>query len=156
MHERRLPSTRTDVTRVGDTVLRSVGPWTPAVHALLRHLETVGFRGAPRVIGDGYDDAGRERLSFLEGAPVHPHSWTDDGIAELGTMLRKLHDATVGFEPPTGAAWQPWFTRPAAKTDGDLAFGHGDLEGVFLHLAGTVVSEDEIADLGAIDEEMPQ
>ena len=29
------------------------------------------------------------------------------------------------------------------------AFGHGDLEGVFLHLAGTVVSEDEIPDLGA-------
>ena len=27
------------------------------------------------------------------------------------------------------------------------AFGHGDLEGVFLHLAGTVVSEDEIPDL---------
>jgi ABC-2 type transport system ATP-binding protein len=23
-------------------------------------------------------------------------------------------------------------------------FGHGDLEGVFLHLAGTVTSEDEI------------
>ena len=36
------------------------------------------------------------------------------------------------------------------------AFGHGDLEGVFLHLAGTVVSEDEIPDLGvALDEEVP-
>jgi ABC-2 type transport system ATP-binding protein len=36
------------------------------------------------------------------------------------------------------------------------AFGHGDLEGVFLHLAGTVVSEDEIPDLGTLDEEVPQ
>jgi ABC-2 type transport system ATP-binding protein len=36
------------------------------------------------------------------------------------------------------------------------AFGHGDLEGVFLHLAGTVVSEDEIPDLGAHDEAVPQ
>ena len=35
---------------------------------------------------------------------------------------------------------------PAEVAD---AFGHGDLEGVFLHLAGTVVSEDEIPDLGA-------
>ena len=39
------------VVRVGDTVRRNVGPWTPAVHALLRHLEYVGFTGAPRVLG---------------------------------------------------------------------------------------------------------
>jgi ABC-type multidrug transport system ATPase subunit len=36
------------------------------------------------------------------------------------------------------------------------AFGHGDLEGVFLHLAGTVVAEDQLAELGALpDEEVP-
>ena len=36
------------------------------------------------------------------------------------------------------------------------AFGHGDLEGVFLHLAGTVVAEDQIEDLGILtDEEVP-
>ena len=39
------------VTRVGDTVRRGTGPWTPAVHALLRHLEGVGFDGAPMVLG---------------------------------------------------------------------------------------------------------
>lgn len=32
------------------------------------------------------------------------------------------------------------------------AFGHGDLEGVFLHLAGTVVAEDQLADLGPISD----
>jgi ABC-2 type transport system ATP-binding protein len=37
---------------------------------------------------------------------------------------------------------------PAEVAD---AFGHGNLEGVFLHLAGTVVSEDE--DLGALTAE---
>ena len=41
---------------------------------------------------------------------------------------------------------------PAQVAD---AFGHGDLEGVFLHLAGTVVSEDEIPDFGSLDEEVP-
>ena len=34
------------VVRSGDTVRRNAGPWTPAVHALLRHLEYVGFTGA--------------------------------------------------------------------------------------------------------------
>ena len=35
--------------RHGDTILRPAGPWTPAVHALLRHLEEVGFPASPRV-----------------------------------------------------------------------------------------------------------
>jgi ABC-2 type transport system ATP-binding protein len=39
---------------------------------------------------------------------------------------------------------------PAEVAD---AFGHGDLEGVFMHLAGTVVSEDEVHDLGALGAE---
>lgn len=39
------------VVRVVDTVRRPVGPWTPAVHALLTRLRDAGFRGAPRVSG---------------------------------------------------------------------------------------------------------
>ena len=30
------------VVRIGDTVRRSTGPWTPAVHELLMHLQDVG------------------------------------------------------------------------------------------------------------------
>ena len=33
------------------------------------------------------------------------------------------------------------------------AFGHGDLEGVFLQLAGTVVAEDQLEDLGVLNQE---
>jgi hypothetical protein len=51
--------------RIGNTVRRQVGPWTPAVHALLHHLEDVGFTGAPRALG--IDRHGREILSFLAG-----------------------------------------------------------------------------------------
>ncbi len=38
----------TAVVRVGDTVRRTAGPWTPAVHALLRHLRAAGFTQIPR------------------------------------------------------------------------------------------------------------
>jgi hypothetical protein len=31
------------VVRIGDTVRRPAGAWTPAVHALLNHLHTVGL-----------------------------------------------------------------------------------------------------------------
>ncbi len=35
-----------EVWRIGDTVRRRAGPWTPAVHALLLHLEQRGFAAA--------------------------------------------------------------------------------------------------------------
>jgi hypothetical protein len=41
---------------------------TSTVHALLRHLEDVGFDGAPRALG--FDDQGREMLSYLPGDTV--------------------------------------------------------------------------------------
>lgn len=46
-------------------VHRPTGPWTPTVHAFLRHLERVGFDGAPRVRGT--EDMGHEILTFIEG-----------------------------------------------------------------------------------------
>ena len=57
------------VVRVGNTVRRPIGPQTPAVHLLLRHLEQVGFDGAPRVV-DRIGDL--EVLSFLPGAVAVP------------------------------------------------------------------------------------
>jgi hypothetical protein len=64
----------TGAERVGATVHRETGPWTPAVHALLRHLEAAGLE-APGVLG--IDDEGREVLTFVEGcAGVEPLSGT--------------------------------------------------------------------------------
>ena len=60
------------VVRVGDTVRRPVGRWTPAVHSLLRYLEEVGLEGAPRVLG--IDEKGREVLTYLPGDPSPSHS----------------------------------------------------------------------------------
>ena len=37
--------------RVGDTVRRAAGPWTPSVHALLAHLAGKGLVGSPRPLG---------------------------------------------------------------------------------------------------------
>src|SRR5262249_44596626 len=63
------------VVRAGTTVHRPTGPWTPAVHALLRHLEAAGFDGAPRVFG--YDERGREVVEFIEGAVPWPEAHHD-------------------------------------------------------------------------------
>lgn len=102
------------VVRVADTVRRNTGPWTPAVHALLRHLERSGFTGAPRV--RGLDDQGREVLSYLEGEcgeyPLAPHWVTDDALTTVATMLRMFHDAQRGFRPPAGGVWRTFGPPP--------------------------------------------
>jgi hypothetical protein len=92
------------VVRVGDTVRRPTGEHSPAVHALLRHFEEVGFDGAPRFLG--IDKQGREILSFVEGdAALAPLPPGDDILVELGRFLRRMHAAVADFDPPADAKW---------------------------------------------------
>ncbi|WP_020670813.1 hypothetical protein [Amycolatopsis nigrescens] len=53
------------LVRIGNTVRRPTGHWTPAVHALLDRLAAAGFTGSPRA--HGFDAEGREVLDFLPG-----------------------------------------------------------------------------------------
>ncbi|MEU6847335.1 aminoglycoside phosphotransferase family protein [Streptomyces sp. NPDC046716] len=96
------------VVRVGDTVRRPAGPWTPAVHALLTHLNEVGYRAAPRPLG--IDDQGREILTFVPGHVVWPDRFAllepSRRLARVARMIRELHDAVQDFTPPPDARWQ--------------------------------------------------
>ena len=92
------------VVRVRDTVRRPLSDRAPAVHALLRHFEAVGFEGAPRVLG--IDERGREMLSYVEGeAALKPVPADDDVVRALGVLLRDMHDAQAGFVLPAGVSW---------------------------------------------------
>ena len=78
------------MSKVSDTVRRGTGPWTPAVHALIRHLERVGFDGAPRVLGT--DERGREFLSYVPGDTAERASREavpQRVLAEVGRLLRR-------------------------------------------------------------------
>lgn len=114
----------TAVVRVGDTVRRATGPWTPAVHALLRHLEACEFDGAPRVLGR--DPAGREVLSYVAGrtAPASLEGIRSDSVlAAVARLTRCYHDAVASFVVPAGADWQ--FTVGAPRA-GDVIC-HNDI-----------------------------
>jgi hypothetical protein len=112
------------VARVGDTVRRPAGPWTPAVHALLTYLHEAGFRGAPRPLG--IDEHGREILTFVPGTVPWPASFhlldDDRQLRRVARLIREFHDAVSGFIPPPGARWQA--LMPA---DGDEIIAHHDL-----------------------------
>lgn len=96
------------VVRVGSTVRRPTGHWTPAVHALLRHLEAADFPYSPRVLG--IDEQGREVLTYIEGIPgTRPwpeHLRSDDGVTQLARMLAELSAALQDFAPPADARWR--------------------------------------------------
>lgn len=114
---------RGKVHRVGDTVRRPLRPTSTATHALLRHLEEVGFDGAPRVLG--VDDAGREVLSYVHGEAVTapPPGWglTDEALRSVGQLLRRFHEATAAFDP----APHHWSHPTPAPFDGS-GIAHND------------------------------
>lgn len=114
----------TIVRRSGDIVFRESRPWSRTVLVLLRHLEREGFAGAPRVVEPGFDDQGREMLSFIAGESPQPFAWSDEAAADVGRLLGALHRATATFTPPSDAVWMPWWGRelPAAA----MGIGHCD------------------------------
>lgn len=105
------------VVQVGQTVRRSSRSQavSSSVFDLLRHVEREGFTGAPRALG--FDDQGREILTYIEGEvaaqrkPGHPgggdlpaYVWHDDVLVHLGTLIRAYHDAAATF-PWAGREW---------------------------------------------------
>jgi len=128
----------TAVVRVGDTVRRSAGPWTPTIHAFMRHLRASGFASVPEPLG--IDDRGREIISLLPGAPAtYPlpdFAWSDTTLTTVAQWLRAFHDASVGFVAPAGGTWQWWAHEPAEVichndfAPYNLMFEDGELTGV--------------------------
>jgi hypothetical protein len=85
------------VVRVGGTVRRPRHARSDLVQALLRHLADVGFPGAPRPLG--YDERGREAVTFVEGRVPHrpPYRLGDAALRSATAVVRAYHDASAGF-----------------------------------------------------------
>ena len=117
------------VSRVGETVRRPWQPTSPAVHALLEHLERVGFDGAPRFLG--VDDRGREVLSYIPGraaiAPDEAWALTDEALVSVAELLRRYHDAVASFEAG-GHRWPR--PVPAAFREGIVSHNDPNLDNV--------------------------
>jgi len=83
--------------RVGDTVRRPTGEWTPAVHELMGHVRRVGLDAVPRVIG--IDAKDREVLTYIPGRAVDLAETTPEQLRAGAAWLGRYHRAVAGFQP---------------------------------------------------------
>jgi Phosphotransferase enzyme family len=122
--------------RIGDTVRRLTGPWTPAVHALLGYLAP-RVPHVPQVIG--FDDQRREVLSYLPGHVVDIGTGARTlSVAQVVSVVRwtrAFHDAVTGFSYPGPWRFFP-VTSPSLIGHNDIApynvcFDGDELAGVF-------------------------
>jgi hypothetical protein len=158
MAEERLEGGYVDgAVRVGNTVRRLAGPWTPAVHALLAHLAGQGFTGAPRPLG--FDEQGREVLTFLEGETIGHRKprpawvYAEDTLVQVARWMRGCHQAVAGFGPPPGAVWREGGTWSPGliiahndATTHNAAWHQGTLTGFFdWDFAGPATPEWDLA-----------
>jgi hypothetical protein len=120
--------------RVGETVRRRRGSWTPAVHALLEYLHD-RVPGIPRVLGE--DEKGREVLSYLPGhvVDIDTELLTDGQLVSLLRWTRRFHDAVADFTHPGPWRFFP-VPDPTLICHNDIApynacFDGDELTGVF-------------------------
>lgn len=125
MREESLAGLMSTVTRIGNEVRRETRPASPAVHALLTHLERAGFDGAPRFLG--IDEQGRERLTFMPGEThdrTTAETVTDAMLPAIGRLIRRYHNAVAHFALPVGVHW---YADPETALPGQSIVCHNDI-----------------------------
>ena len=106
------------------------------VQAFLRHVRSQGIDFVPEPLG--YDNEGREVLSFVEGdvptEPLPDAVWGEGVLVALAGLIRRLHDAAEGWPSPVDATWgsipgqqhvavPPLFDRPELVAHQDYCPG---------------------------------
>ena len=136
------------VVRIGDQVARPSYPQTPTVEHFMTYLRATLGDHVPQVCGS--DDAGRQRLSYIEGrVPIAPHppwAYDDDLLIDVARRQRQLHLAAQDYVAQPNAVWAvsagDYFPPDAHGT----LVCHNDLG-----LANTIVHPDRPEVVGFID-----
>lgn len=111
------------VVRVGDSVRRVAGPWTPLVQRLMAGLRAAGVAVVPGP--RGLDAEGREVVEYVAGEcpgyPLPAWVWSDDVLRQVGAALRAVHDASARLRLPDGGWREPLVEPGGVVCHGDVA-----------------------------------
>ncbi|MDQ1722793.1 MAG: hypothetical protein QOI26_2527 [Pseudonocardiales bacterium] len=128
------------VYRRGATVRRPRSPFGQATHAVLAHLDRVGFASAPRVLAV---DADTEVLSWIPGRaacdPLPDWSLSEQSLISVATLIRRFHQAMRSFNG-AGLSW----ARPVPPGYRGALVSHNDLH------PGNIIFDGPVA-VGLID-----
>lgn len=106
------------VFRHGAVVERPAPRTAGALHAHLLALAEHGFDAAPRPLRLTAD--GREELTFIPGdvalSPFPRWAMTETALRSVGSLLRRLHDASAPIAVDAGAEWPRSLADPAGGT----------------------------------------
>jgi aminoglycoside phosphotransferase (APT) family kinase protein len=113
------------VFRRGSLVERPAPPTARALHAHLLALKEHGFDAAPTPVQLTTD--GREQLTYIPGdvaLPPFPR-WvmTETALSSVGSLLRRLHEASVAVPVDTRTAWP----QALADPEGGRMLCHNDV-----------------------------
>ena len=114
------------VVRVGATVRKPATSSTNTVEAFLKHLNDVGFTGAPRTMGR--DEQGRHMLEYVPGVTIdHPDQLSKDELWRVGQLVREFHNAARSFTPPAWGCWNVAIKPNSIGQGSESMFCHHDL-----------------------------
>ena len=116
------------VVRIGSRVHRPAGPHAASIFAFLRSLDESGFDGAS--VPEGFDDGGREVLTFIEGdvvAPPYPE-WvqSNSALGSIADLIARMHRSSAGFDH-SGCDWSDELADPEPDPGSGTVMCHNDV-----------------------------
>lgn len=103
------------VVRIGNTVHRTASPQSATIQRLLAHVRRRGVSWVPQPLG--FDESGREMLSFVCGEVAHGEPdfrHQPQVLTDVASALRQWHDATADFAPRPDDVWMAHEPLPGA------------------------------------------
>jgi hypothetical protein len=101
------------IVRIGETVRRPRHPASEVVQSFLGHLHASGVGKVPQPMG--FDESGREVVSYIPGQVAHPPFGSDGSLPEWATrdelmievaeLQAQIHQAADNFMPPPDVEW---------------------------------------------------
>ena len=116
--EKKLLSEKNQVYKEGNMVIRPLKPWSKNVHQLMEYFRDIGIP-VPKIIKiDEY----HTYEEYIDGEISY--AWTDDGLCEIGLLMKKMHEVAKKFKIKEDKGWRENKLRELGKPG---IFSHSDM-----------------------------